>query len=121
MRCQSSPFGALRPLVSSARPLIALGALLCFLALIAASGPHLVHHLADQHPVRSHSHAGKSQPPDCLVLASVQHSPMTEPQSVPTAIVLPGMEGPSVEAFFQVPIIRRLTFRARSPPTLLCP
>jgi hypothetical protein len=109
------------PLASSIRPLIALGASLYFLALIAASGPHLVHHLADRHPGQPHSHADRSQPPECLVLASVQHSPLTEPLSVPAAVVLPEVEGPSDEPRFAALATLRPSFQARSPPGLPCP
>ena len=56
--------------------LIALGVLLCFGILMAASGPHLVHHLADLHPGPPHPQTHTSQPTDCLVLSLMQHIPL---------------------------------------------
>ena len=118
---QSSPIGFSLRLESVATSLIALGAVLCFLTLITASGPHLVHHLADQHPGRPHSHAAKSQPTECLVLASVQHFPMTQAMPITAAVVLPEVEWPGDEPLSEALTTCKLTFRARSPPSLLCP
>jgi hypothetical protein len=58
------------------RRLIGFGALLCFPALITASGPHLVHHLVDQHPGHHHLHTNKSQCTDCLVLSLMLYTPL---------------------------------------------
>lgn len=60
-------------------PLYAFCTILAFCALLAVSGPHLVHHLLDSSPPADHhSHADDTQqPPDCLVLALLQHSPVT--------------------------------------------
>jgi hypothetical protein len=121
MRCQSSPGGFSLRLESVVRALIALGAVICFLTLITSSGPHLVHHLADQHPDQPHSHADKSRPTERLVLASVQHFPITEPLSIPADVLLPEVEGPSDESLFELLSTHRLTFRARSPPSLPYP
>jgi hypothetical protein len=121
MRWQSSPPGFSLRLKSVVRSPIALGAELCFLTLITASGPHLVHHLGDQHPGQPRSHADKSQQIECLVLASVQHSPATEPPSAPAAVALPEAEGPGDESHSEALTTRRLTFRARSPPSLPYP
>ncbi len=55
------------------RRLAALWTVLWFCALLAASGPHLVHHLADHHP-----HTDKSRPPDCVVFSVMQHTPVAE-------------------------------------------
>jgi hypothetical protein len=118
---QSSPIGFSLRLESVAASLIALGAVLCVLTLITTSGPHLVHHLADQHPGHPRSHADKSQPTECLILASVQHFPMTQPLPITAAVVLPEVEGPGDEPLFAALTTRRLTFRARSPPRLPCP
>jgi hypothetical protein len=115
---QSSLSGSSLQLASFVRPLIALGALVCFLTLITTSGPHLVHHLADQRPVHPHSHADKSQLPDCLVLALMQHTPVTEHLSVPTVVVLPEVEGPGDELRFAALTTLRPSLRTRSPPAL---
>jgi hypothetical protein len=121
MHRQSAPAGFSLRLESVAGSLTALGAALCFLTLITASGPHLVHHLADQHPGHPCSHTDNSQPTECLVLASVQHAPVTSPPSIPAAVILPEVEGPGDEPLFGALTARRLTFRARSPPSLLYP
>jgi hypothetical protein len=47
--------------------------------LIAASGPHLVHHLADlPRPADHHTHADEPRPSDCFVFSLMQHTPVAE-------------------------------------------
>jgi hypothetical protein len=52
-----------------------LWVVLSLLAFIAASGPHLVHHVADSHP---HDKRHAPQLPDCLVLSLMQQTPVAE-------------------------------------------
>jgi hypothetical protein len=107
-----------RHVTGNAKFLTALWTLLCFSALLAASGPHLVHHLLDRHRGHTHSHAHKSQPTDCLVRALVQHTPVTQDASVLPTVVLPKGEGAGGEPFFQKLTAPRPTCQARSPPAL---
>jgi len=52
---------------------------LWLLALIAASGPHLVHHLPNLHRQDDHhSHADQPRLFDCLILSLMQHTPVAE-------------------------------------------
>ena len=49
------------------------------LALLAVSGPHLVHHLIEQSPQHDDSHSPDGQAPqgpDCLVIFLIQHTPI---------------------------------------------
>jgi hypothetical protein len=101
--------------VGWAKYLSGLLALLSFSALLAASGPHLVHHLLDRHPDHAHSHAHKFQPTDCLVRALVQHTPVTEASSVLTTVVLPEVGGVGCEPLSEKFTTPRPTFHARSP------
>ncbi len=64
------------------RRFVALGTLLCFFALLTASGPHLVHHLADLHPHGDHRpYADRYQPTSCVVFSLIQHTPAAESAS----------------------------------------
>ena len=65
---------------------MALSTIVALLTLVAVSGPHLVHHLAER-PPHEHQHAQDGpQPrdhqtpprPDCLVLFLMQHTPVAE-------------------------------------------
>lgn len=61
------------------RRLAAWWTMLGLLALITASGPHLVHHLPDLHRQDDHrSHADRPRLLDCLILSLMQHTPVTE-------------------------------------------
>jgi hypothetical protein len=62
----------------------ALSTIVALLMLVAVSGPHLVHHLAEQ-PPHEHQHAQERPQtrdhqtpprPDCLVLFLMQHTPV---------------------------------------------
>jgi hypothetical protein len=59
--------------------LAALWTVLWFCGLIAASGPHLVHHLADlPRPADHHTPADEPRPSDCVVFSLMQHTPGAE-------------------------------------------
>jgi hypothetical protein len=59
--------------------LCTLSVILAFTSLIAASGPHLVHHLMDlPRPADHHTHADAPRPPDCVVFSLTQHTPVAE-------------------------------------------
>jgi hypothetical protein len=64
------------------RRLQALWVVLSFIALIATSGPHLIHHLPDLYPHQDHhdhdDHHTQSQQTDCLILFLMQHTPLTQ-------------------------------------------
>jgi hypothetical protein len=93
------------------RQLAALWTVLWFCGVVAASGPHLVHHLAD-HP----THADQPRPPDCFLFSLVQHTPVAEDGSNPLPLPLP-MGAPSV---FALPLTVHAElwplFLARAPP-----
>jgi hypothetical protein len=97
---------------------MALGTVLCFSTLIAASGPHLVHHLGNLHPVHSHSYAGKSQSTDCRVLSLVHHTPGTRNSSDLLPVSLPAQGHPGCELLLLVIATPRPVCQARSPPVL---
>ncbi len=105
-------------IVGNTTSLSAFCTLLCFSALLATSGPHLVHHLLDRHQDHAHPHAHTSQPTECLVLTLVQHTPVTEDAAYLTTIVLPRGAGTDGEPFFQTFTALGPTCQARSPPTL---
>ena len=95
-----------------------LWTLLCILTLIAACGPHLVHHLFDRHSHPTHSSAHKSQPTDCRILTLLQYTPGAEGASALSAVVLPEVEGMECEPLFAMRITPRSPFHARSPPVI---
>jgi hypothetical protein len=90
--------------------------LLCLGTLMAASGLHLVHHLADRHPGSSHPHA--SQPTDCLVLSLMQHTPLTGDFFAPLPVLLSPGEPARCASCLQELIVSRSTHQARSPPRI---
>jgi hypothetical protein len=98
--------------------LIALGVLLCLGILIAASGPHLVHHLADLHSEHRHPHPHKSQPTHCLVLSLMQHIPLAGDCFASPLAFLPTVEQAICAQPLQAYTTPRPTFQARSPPTM---
>ena len=102
--------------VGRAKYLSGLLTLLCFSALLTASGPHLVHHLLDRDLDHAHFHAHKSKPTDYLVLALAQHTPVTEDSSALTTVVLPVAERLACEPLIEKLTILRPTLHARSPP-----
>ena len=98
--------------------LIALGVLLCLGILMAASGPHLVHHLADLHPGPPHPQTHKSQPTDCLVLSLMQHIPLTGDFFASPPIFLSTAGQASCTQPLQATTTPRPTVQARSPPIM---
>jgi hypothetical protein len=61
------------------RQLAALWTVLWFCGLIAASGPHLVHHFtALPRPADQHTPADEPRPLDCVVFSLMQHTPVAE-------------------------------------------
>jgi hypothetical protein len=98
--------------------LIALGVLLCLDILMAASGPHLVHHLADLHPGPPHQQTHTSQPADCLVLSLMQHIPLAGDCFASPLAFLPTVEQAICAQPLQAYTTPRPTFQARSPPIM---
>jgi hypothetical protein len=101
--------------------LIAFGVLLCFGILMAASGPHLVHHLADLHPGPPHPQPHTPQPTDCLVLSVMQHIPLAGDFFASLPIFLSTAEQASCAPRLQAVTAPRPTSQARSPPIIFRP
>ena len=101
--------------------LIALGVLLCLGILMAASGPHLVHHLADLHPGPPHPQPHTPQPTDCLVLSVMQHIPLAGDFFASLPIFLSTTEQASCAPRPQAVTTPRPTSQARSPPIIFRP
>jgi hypothetical protein len=99
--------------------LIALGVLLCFGTLMTASGPHLVHHLADRHPGPLHPQSHPSQPTDCLVLSLMQHTPLAGDFFASLAVFLSTAEPAMCTLRLQAARALRPIHQARSPPRIL--
>ena len=98
--------------------LIALGVLLCLGILIGASGPHLVHHLADLHPGPPHPQPHTPQPTDCLVLSLMQHVPLAGDFFASPPIFLSTAGQASFAQPLQATTTPRPTVQARSPPIM---
>jgi hypothetical protein len=80
------------------RQLAALWTVLWFCGLIAASGPHLVHHLtALPRPADQHTPADEPRPLDCGVFSLMQHTPVAEGILNPLPMPLPVGEPSVVE------------------------
>jgi hypothetical protein len=101
--------------------LTALGVLLCLGILLTASGPHLVHHLADLGPGHSHTRPSESQPTDCLVLFLMQHLPLIGDLFIAQQAPLPIAGAACWELIRQLVAPHRAACQARSPPTTLFP
>jgi hypothetical protein len=119
MRSRPPMSKAIGQRITIADRLIALGMLLCFGILMAASGPHLVHHLADRHPEPFHPQPHPSQPTDCLVLSLMQHTPLTGDFSACLAVFLSTAEPTSCVHRLQAATAPRPIVQARSPPRIL--
>jgi hypothetical protein len=102
-----------RQLVTVARRLIALCASLCCLALTAASGPHLVHHLTAS-PLQDSDHAHRSS--TCLVFSAVSHTPAEQSHLPPCLILLPSTERLSSGLAFKIFTASKHISQARAPP-----
>jgi hypothetical protein len=118
MRSRPPMSGTVGQYVSNIDRLIAVCALLYFGILIAVSGPHLVHHLADLHSEHRHPHPHKSQPTHCLVLSLMQHIPLAGDCFASPLAFLPTVERAIFAQPLQAYTTPRPTFQARSPPTM---
>jgi hypothetical protein len=121
MRRDSPSLAVSPPLASTARALTALWALLCIVAFLTASGPHLVHHVGDHPSSQAPSDAHTPPPPDCVVLALVQHLSAVEPLEVLAAVVLPEVEEPGEAPRVEALRPLRPSLQARAPPALSVP
>ena len=107
--------------------LMALSTIVALLTLVAVSGPHLVHHLAER-PPHEHQHAQdgpqtrdhQTPPrPDCLVLFLMQHTPVAGEGGalLPTLLLAAEPLLPSLSlGHVDVP---RHAVQARAPPLFL--
>jgi hypothetical protein len=118
MRSRPPMSRAVGQCISIADRLIALGVLLCLGTLIAASGPHLVHHLAELHLGHPHPHTHKSQPTDCLILSLMQHIPLSEDFFASLPVFLSTAEQASSAQPLLAVATPRPTLQARSPPIM---
>jgi hypothetical protein len=99
------------------RGFAALSTLLCFVALLTASGPHLVHHLADLHPQGDHRpYAHRYQPTSCLVFSLIQHTPAAESASALLAIFLASDAQPVFNHSLPRLEASKHAIQARAPP-----
>jgi hypothetical protein len=99
------------------RPLAALWTVLWFCGLIAASGPHLVHHLTDlSRSAGHHTPADQPRPPDCVVFSLMQHTPVAEGLLNPFPMPLPVGELSVVEPPLTVCEALWSLVLARAPP-----
>jgi hypothetical protein len=105
--------------ITIADRLIALGVLLCFGVLMAASGPHLVHHLTDRHPGPTHPQPDSPQPTDCLVLSLMQHTPLAGDFFASLLAVLSTAEPARCAHRLRAATAPRPVYQARSPPHTL--
>lgn len=99
--------------------LIAFGVLFCFGILMATSGPHLVHHIADRHPEPFHPQPLPSQATDCLVLSLMQYTPLAGGFSASLAVFLSAAEPASCAHRLQAATAPCPIVQARSPPPIL--
>ncbi len=99
----------------------ALCTVLTLLALLAVSGPHLVHHLLEQ-PLQHDdpdSHDNQAQQwPDCLVLFLIQHTPVAEGCAALLLALLLVAEPLASAQPLRVYAAPRYVFQARAPPPL---
>jgi hypothetical protein len=121
MRRESPSLAVSPPLARTARALTALWALLCLVAFLTASGPHLVHYLGDQPSSQAPSDAHTPPPQGCVVLALVQHLFVVEPLGGLAAVVLPQVEAPGEAPRVETLRPLRPSLQARSPPAMPCP
>ena len=99
------------------RQLVALWTVLCLCGLIAASGPHLVHHLtALPRSADHHAPADEPRPLDCVVFSLMQHTPVAEGILNPLPMLLPVGEPSVVESPLMVREALWSLFLARAPP-----
>jgi hypothetical protein len=98
--------------------LYTLGVILTFTALVAASGPHLVHHLAghhDRHDQHEH-HDHSNQEPVCIVFAFTEHTPGAEHSWYALPSFLSAQEPTHADLSLPIPATCTVLFQARAPP-----
>jgi hypothetical protein len=99
------------------RGFAALGTLLCFFALLTASGPHLVHHLADLHPQGDRRpYAHRYQPTSCVVFSVIQHAPAAESASDLLAVFPASAPHPPFDPSLLRLEASKRALQARAPP-----
>ena len=105
---------------------LALGMLLALLTLLTVSGPHLVHHLAEQ-PPQEHAHPPDGHPtpqappsprPDCLVLFLMQHTPVAADGGALLPTLLLTAEPLCAACPLDSAAAPRVVLQARAPPLL---
>jgi hypothetical protein len=98
----------------------ALWVVLIFIALMATSGPHLIHHLPDLYPHQDHhdhdDHHNQSQQTDCLILFLMQYTPLTQDSGCfpPVQLLLNGQV--VIESTCCLAKNLSRVFQARAPP-----
>src|SRR5437870_4955069 len=106
---------------------IALGMILALLTLLTVSGPHLVHHLTEQHP-QEHHHTQDGHPtpadhtpphPDCLVLFLMQHTPVAGDRGALHPILLLAAESVTSLCPLEQTDAPSSVVQARTPPAAL--
>jgi hypothetical protein len=107
---------AARPCLALMQRLIALWTSLCLVILIAVSGPHLVHHLANLSAEHPHSHTNQPQSTDCLVLALMQYTPLMAAMLAPPPAPFLTAEQAGSETQRKAVKTPQLILQARSPP-----
>ena len=110
-----------RPWRKGAYRLSAFSLVLFFLTLLAVSGPHLVHHLIEQHPPQEHhSHdVPTPQSPDCPIFFLMHHTPVAAEAVAFLSTPLPAAELLAVvppRRVFEAP---PYALQARAPPDVL--
>jgi hypothetical protein len=104
--------------------LSAFATFLAFLTLLTISGPHLVHHFTELHPLEDqHTHDSQHthdkhtpQPPDCHVLFLLQHTPVAEHGIAFLPILLLAAEPLLVISPLVKVEVPQYAFQARAPP-----
>jgi hypothetical protein len=98
----------------------ALWMVVSFIALIATSGPHLIHHLPDLYLPQDHhdhdDHHHQTQQTDCLTLFLMQHTPLTQESGylLPVQLLLNGQV--VIDSTRCLPKNLSHVFQARAPP-----
>ena len=110
-----------RPWRKGAYRLSAFWTVLSLLTLLAVSGPHLVHHLTEQHPQPAHhSHDVPTPPsPDCPILFLMQHTPVAAEAAAFLSTPLPAAELLAFVPPHRVSEAPTYALQARAPPDVL--
>jgi hypothetical protein len=103
--------------ILKSRRLQTLWVVVSFIALIATSSPHLIHHLPDLYPHQDHGdHHDQTQQTDCLILFLLQHTPLTQGSGYPLHIQLLLNGQVVIEPARCLPKNLGHVFQARAPP-----